>query len=129
MVKLYFFLFKNNNIRLAFLLPFILSKMDGQIPSDAQPTIQFAFNIFILAVIGLFSFIYAIGYLISLNLISRYDINNKFPKYVWLIKYFEQSSMFIVIFELVIGFTCSIIIILSSLTMCGVSHPNATQTK
>jgi len=95
--------------------------MDGQVPSDADPTLQFAFNIFILAVIGLFSFTYAIGYLISLNLISRYDINNKFPKYVWLIKYFEQSSMFIVIFELVIGFTCSIIIILSSLTMCGIS--------
>lgn len=75
-----------------------------EIPIDAEPIVNYSFNIFILSVIILLGFINLIGYFTSIYLINKYDIENKFPKYKKIIRYYEKSNLYFIFFEILMCF-------------------------
>lgn len=112
MYKKYFYNNKNPsakiNIRQSFLFILILDKLNINIPENASAHVNFAFGIFILSLICLLSFINVVGYLTSIYLINIYDIEQKFPKLKTIVRYFERSSLVMIVLE---GLTCVIFLI------------------
>jgi hypothetical protein len=111
--------FFNDNLKYCYFIPFIFNKLSKEIPADADFIIHYSFYMFILSLITLVCFINALAYLITLHLVNKYDIHNKYPKFEKLIKYFEKSTFFMVIIELIIGISFLIIIIILNLWLCG----------
>ena len=112
---------QNISIKQSFVFTFILDSLNINIPDDASQHVQFAFGIFILSLICLLNFINVVGYLISIYLLSKYDVDTKYPKLKKVIKYYENSSLFFVIIE---GLTCVIFLffmIIFSLLEAGFS--------
>ena len=64
---------QNKNYKYAFLLPFIVSYLKKDLPDDITDIANFNFNMFILTLIALFSFINITGYY----------FNYLFYKYIW----------------------------------------------
>lgn len=112
--------FKISGLKQSFLFTFILDTLNINIPEDASRSVNFAFSIFILSLICLLNFISVVGYLTSIYLVTKYDIENKFPKFKRIIRYYEKSSIFFVVLE---GVTCVIfllVIIIFSLIEAGI---------
>lgn len=103
------------NIRYSFWVPLILSKLNIDIQNlpikTSDDVYNLALGIFILALICLFNFINVVGYLIAIILIKKFDIETKFSKFKKVIKYFENSSLFFVIFEGILCLLCLIAIV------------------
>ena len=74
---------------------------------------------FTLSLIVLISFINIMGFLLSLYLISKYDIENKFPKFKKIIKYYENSNKIFIIFEVILSIVILLIMIIINLFLCG----------
>ena len=89
-----------------------MNGLNIDLPEDASHTVKFAFGIFLLSLVCLFNFINIVGYLTSIILINKYNIEERYPKYSKLIRYFEKSSLFFVVFEgiMFIFFMLSIIV-------------------
>lgn len=102
----------NSNIKQSFLFGLILNKLNidlNNLPvSDENSHFNFALGIFILSLICLLCFINVVGYLTSIILVRKYDIETKFPKLKTIIRYFENGSL---IFILIEGTLCLIILI------------------
>ncbi len=101
-----------NNYNLNGILPFIISILGKDIPNEADPFITFCFNISILAIIVLICFTNSIGYFISICIIKKYSLESKYPKLKKLIKYYEKTSTFFILVELIIGYVILIVIII-----------------
>ena len=101
-----------SGLKFNYIIPFIFSRLGADIPKDAEPIVTFSFNILILSLIILFCFVNIIGYFISIYLINKYNVEERYPKYSKLIRYFEKSSLFFVVFEgiMFIFFMLSIIV-------------------
>ena len=99
----------NSRVTQSFLFSFILNSLDINIPDDATHIVKLMFSIFILSLICLLNFINVVGYLTSIYLINKYDIETKFPKFKKVIKFYEKSSLFWVILE---GFICVIFLLI-----------------
>lgn len=67
-----------NNIQHSFLFTAILHNLNLNIPDDSDHHSKFAFGILLLSLICLLNFINVVGYLTSLYLISKYDVEIKF---------------------------------------------------
>jgi hypothetical protein len=102
----------NSNIKQSFLFGLILNKLNidlNNLPiSDENSHFNFALGIFILSLICLLCFMNVVGYLTSIILIRKYDIETKFPKLKTIIRYFENGSLIFIIIE---GTLCLIILI------------------
>ena len=57
------------------------------------------FSILILSLICLLNFISFVGYLTSIYLVNKYDVETKYPKFKRIIRYYEKSSLFFVVLE------------------------------
>ena len=57
------------------------------------------FSILILSLICLLNFISVVGYLTSIYLVNKYDVETKYPKFKRIIRYYEKSSLFFVVLE------------------------------
>jgi hypothetical protein len=101
-IKSRLLLFYNKNISYCYIIPFLFKTMGKEIPADAEPIIQLNFNLFILSLICLGCFINLCGYFISLYLINKYDVENRFPKYSKYIRYYEKSNLFFIYLEMII---------------------------
>ena len=99
----------NSRVTQSFLFSFILNSLDINIPDDATHIVKLMFSIFILSLICLLNFINVVGYLTSIYLINKYDIETKFPKFKKVIRFYEKSSLFWVILE---GFICVIFLLI-----------------
>jgi hypothetical protein len=108
------------NIKYSYIIPFIFKTLGSEIPKDAEPIVAFSFNILILSLIILFCFINITGYFISIYLITKYNVEEKYPKYCKLIRYFEKSRILFVIIEILLCLFCLIIIILLNLGILGI---------
>lgn len=108
-----------NSIKYCYIMPFILNKIGKDIPIDAEPAIQLSFNMFILTLIILICFINIIGYFISIYLINKYDVENKYPKYARYIRYFEKSRLYLVVIEIIICLVFLIIMLLLNAAILG----------
>ena len=91
-----------------FLLYIILGTLNIDVSSQVEHQMNFALGIFLLSLVCLLNFINVVGYLSSIYLLSKYDIETKFPKLKKIIQYFENSSLFFIVIE---GFTCLIFLI------------------
>ena len=113
--------FKNNNpgLKQSFLFTFILNSLNFNIPEDASQMVQYSFSIFLLSLVCLFNFISVVGYLTAIYLVNKYDIETKFPKFKRIIRYYEKSSLFFVVFEGLMCVILLLIIIVSSLYFAG----------
>lgn len=95
-------LFNNVNLKYSFLFGLVLDKLNinlDNLPDDNGSHYSFALGIFILSLVCLLCFINVIGYLISVILLRKYDIETKFPKLKMFIRYFENSSLIFVFIE------------------------------
>ena len=81
------YILNSNNIRYSFLFGLILDSLNINVNEEAGHHLNYVFGIFILALICLLNFINVVGYLSSMYLISKYDIESKFPKLKIFIKY------------------------------------------
>ena len=74
----------------------------------------------ILSLIILFCFVNIIGYFISIYLINKYNVEERYPKYSKLIRYFEKSRIFFVTIEILICFFCIFMVILLNIGVLGI---------
>src|SRR2546429_7916713 len=88
-------------IKQSFIFGIILDKLninDNVLQSSGDNYhYNFALGIFILSLICLLNFINVVGYLSSIYLINKYDIDTKYPKLKKIIKFYENSSLIFVI--------------------------------
>ena len=110
----------NFKFRQAFLFSFILNGLNIDLPDDASHTVKFAFGIFLLSLVCLFNFINVVGYLTSIYLINKYNIEERYPKLSKLIRYFEKSRIFFVTIEIFICFFCIFMVILLNIGVLGI---------
>nr|UEK25983.1 hypothetical protein [Mutinus fleischeri] len=101
MIVLYFkFTFDlKTNYKYSYIIPFLFKNLGSDIPTDAEPIVTFGFNMLILSLIILGCFINIIGYFISIYLITKYKVEEIYPRYSKIIRYFYKSSIFFVIIE------------------------------
>ena len=79
------------------------------ITESSSPIYLLACCIFVLNIVGLFCFINVTGYFISIYLINKYNVEERYPKYQKLIRYFEKSRILFVITEIILCLFCLII--------------------
>ena len=108
------------NLKYSFIIPFLFNKLGNEIPADVEPIITYSFNMFILSLIVLVCLINITGYFISIYLINKYDVEKRYSKYVKLIRYFEKSQIFFVIIEIIICFSCLILIVITNFGLLSV---------
>lgn len=89
--------FSSYAIKHSFLFGLILNKLDINLndlySSNDNSDYKFFLVIFWLSLVSLLCFINIVGYLTSIILINKYDIETKFPKLKSIIRYFKKSSL------------------------------------
>ena len=115
-----FYLNFKPDLKFNYIIPFIFSRLGADIPKDAEPIVTFSFNILILSLIILFCFVNIIGYFISIYLINKYNVEERYPKYSKIIRYFEKSRIFFVTIEIFICFFCIFMVILLNIGVLGI---------
>jgi len=63
-----------------FMLPFILNILDINLPEGSENLTKYAFGVMTLSLVILLCFINILGYFLSLYILDKYNIENKFPK-------------------------------------------------
>lgn len=97
------------------ILNYIISVLGIKVPEGSEALTKYAFGVFILSLIALLAFINVLGYFLSLHLVQRYDISNKYPKLKRIINYYEKSSLFFILIETLFCMGCLLFLIISAL--------------
>lgn len=87
-----------------YFLPFILTKFNPNINSETEPIISYSFAMFILSLIVLICFYNIVAYILSIYLLKKYDVENKFPIFKKYIKFYSSSSKYLLVLEIIIAF-------------------------
>lgn len=90
--------------RCTYFLPFIFARYYPSITPETEPIISYSFSMFILSLLVLICFINILCYIISIYLITKYDIENKFPYFKKYIKFYSTTSKFLLALEIFIAF-------------------------
>lgn len=85
--------------------------MGRELPEGSSSLVEIKFHLAILCLIIFFCFVNVFGYLIVINLLQFYDLENKYPRFKGFINYFKKSSWFIIIMEVNLGFLGLLILI------------------
>jgi hypothetical protein len=101
-----------NNFKFAYFLPFILAKFSPNITPETEPIISYSFSMFILSLLVLICFFNVVGYILSIYLINKYDIETKFPKFKWYINFYNSTSKFFLVLEIIVAFVTLLFIVL-----------------
>jgi hypothetical protein len=97
------------------LLKYILQVLDVKIPEGSEQITNYAFGVFIFSLIALLAFINVLGYFLSLHLVQRYDIINKYPKLKFIVNYYEKSTLLFILIETIFCIGCLLFLIISAL--------------
>ena len=97
------------------LLMYILNLLGIEVPEGSETITNYAFGVFIMSLVALLAFINVIGYFLSLHLIQKYDVINKYPKLKWLISYYEKSTLFFILIEALFCIGCLLFLIITAL--------------
>jgi hypothetical protein len=93
---------KNNKFNNMFsLFPFSFFDINF-IPETASSFDKFLFSLLILGLLTLWSFIDIVGHFIVLYLIDHKKIEDKYPKFRFLIKYFKRVNYYFLTFEIIL---------------------------
>jgi hypothetical protein len=87
-----------------FILPFLMEKYNPNISPESDPLISYSFSMFILSFIVLLCFYNIVAYLLSIYLIDKYDVENKFPIFKKYIRFYSSTSKFLLVLEIIIAF-------------------------
>jgi hypothetical protein len=79
---------------------------------------------FTLSFIVLICFINVFGYIASIYLRSKYDLDTKFPKLKRIIKYYEKSTLFFIILEASVGFIFLFFMRIINFILCRITISN-----
>jgi len=71
---------------------YIIYFFNLELPEDSLPVVEYGFNVAIICLVVLCSFIYVFGYLIALYFIQYKDIEKKYPKFKMFLNYYKKSS-------------------------------------
>ena len=96
-------------------LMYILNILGIEIPEGSEAITKYAFGVFILSLITLLAFMNVLRYFLSLHLVQRYDISNKYPKFRRIINFYEKSSLLFIFMETLFCIVCLLILIISAL--------------
>jgi hypothetical protein len=107
---------RKNNYSQSFSLAFILSYLDINIPENASTLTKYSFSVFLLSLIAILCFMNVLGFLITYILIQKGNYENTYPKFKKIINYFKKSTIFYVIIEALICFTCLLMLIIFSIS-------------
>ena len=102
------------NLKHSFLFGFLLDSLNINLPDEDSHHLKFVYGILLVSLVCIFNFVNVVGYLTSIYLLSKYDVESKFPRLKSIIKYYEKSSLFFVVLE---GVTC-FILLLSIVIFC-----------
>ena len=91
-----------NKFKNAYLLPFIFAKLNPNITPETEPIVTYAFSMFILNLAVLICFFNIAGYILSIYLVNKYDIETKFPKFKRYINFYKSTSKFFLVLEIII---------------------------
>jgi hypothetical protein len=103
---------KQRSVKYAYIIPFIFTKLNPNVSTETDPLISYVFSMFMLNFIILICFFNIVGYILSIYLVNKYDIEVKFPKLKRYINFYKTTSKFLLIFEIIFAFTILIFIIL-----------------
>ena len=104
-----------NKYKCLYFLPFIFAKLNPNVTAEAEPLISYSFSMFILSLLVLICFVNIIGYMLSIYLISKYNVENKFPYFKRYIKFYSSTSKFLLILEIIMAFVFLIFILILNL--------------
>jgi len=94
---------------------FSYSIFDIKLPEGSEDMVKFAFGVFILSLVAFVSFFNIVGYFLSLYLVQRYNLEQKYPKFKKIVNYFEKSSLAFILFEVFLCVFCLLFLMVSSL--------------
>ena len=100
------------NHKNAYFLPFIFTKLSPNITNETEPIITYTFFMFILNLIVLICFFNIVGYILSIYLVKKYDVETKFPKLKKYIIFYITTNKLLLVLEIIIAFVILIFIIL-----------------
>lgn len=90
-----------------FILPFVLDKLNienvSSVENNSDPLLKYAFNMFVLSSIVLICFINIIGFIVSMYLLNKYDIEGKYPKLIKFINFFKKTSEINILIEIFVA--------------------------
>lgn len=101
---------------------FLFSIFDKEITEDTATVIKYAIGVNTASLIIFISLINIFGGLIALNLIDKYNLNEKFRKYPRLLKilnYYKKSSIVGIAIEIALVFALIIMLFIASLLVIG----------
>jgi hypothetical protein len=101
-----------NKYKGVYFLPFIYAKFNPNVSPEAEPFISYSFSMFILSLLVLVCFFNIIGYILSIYLIEKYDIENTFPYFKRYIKFYSSTSKFLLVLEILIAFVFLLFIVI-----------------
>ena len=90
---------ENIKIRQSFILTFILSNIDINIPEGSETLTNYAFGVMLLSLVAILCFINVLGYFISFYILDKYNIETRFPKLSKFKAYYQNTTLFFVIYE------------------------------
>lgn len=114
---------KNNYRPLFSFLP-ILNLLNISVPENAEPIVNYSFGVLILSLLIFYSILNAFLSLFSLHIINNYNVDEKlknYPRFIKIIKYYENSSIIFICVEIAMALIFTLIIILSSLFFLGIN--------
>ena len=101
-----------NKFKCVYFLPFILAKFNPNITPETEPIISYSFSMFVLSLLVLICFFNVIGYILSIHLITKYNVEDKFPYFKRYIKFYSSTSQFFLVFEIITAFVFLIFIVI-----------------
>jgi hypothetical protein len=78
----------------AYIIPFIFTNLNPNVSRATEPLVSYAFSMFMLNFIILICFVNIVGYILSIYLVNKYDIEIKFPKFKRYINFYKSISKF-----------------------------------
>jgi len=98
-----------------YFLPFIYAKFNPNVTPEAEPIISYSFSIFMLSLVVLYCFVNIMAYIISIYLIDKYEIEQKFNKYPIFkryIKFYSSINKILLVVETIIAFVALLCIVI-----------------
>jgi hypothetical protein len=100
--------------RQSLILPFILNILDINLPEGSENLTNYAFGVMTLSLVALLCLINILGYFLSLYILDKYNIENKFPKLNKIKTYYKNTTLIFIIFESLFCIFCLLFLIISA---------------
>ena len=93
------------------LLLYLLNWLNVIVDGNDEVLVVFVQNIIVLCIIALFTFMYVVGYFFTIIIIRKYKIEEKYPKLIVFIRYYEKVNIGFIIFETFLCLFCLVSLI------------------